>query len=178
MEMAANTIFTNSGGLQKDWGDKESILWPIACQISNRPDLGDDPFRRRRRTVMAQFDKTGPNSGWSDGLWTLQRRSELEGVLGLWPWSMKLSQEDKVNALARRPAGSLCNRIRVRGLISTAENAAQTEIKLWAPGQLLHLSFDGIDLASLEDGHPSTLWFNSGGGAYGYEMISNNPYHL
>ncbi|CEL03894.1 hypothetical protein ASPCAL05032 [Aspergillus calidoustus] len=172
MDMAVSTIFTNSLTFQRDWGDTETILWPMVCEISHQPHHSS--FRGKRHSVMLHFDKVAPGTSRSNVLWSLRNKAQLEGILGLWLWSMRLVAGE--NQMSRRPAESTCNDNRVRRIISTAANAAETEIKLWAPGQLLYVSFDEVHLLSVEYGHPGTQWLAPGGGRYGYHILGFAPH--
>ncbi|KAM0523345.1 hypothetical protein ACHAPE_001841 [Trichoderma viride] len=137
IESTVNRIFSKSSKFQEEWKDHTSIFWSFACDVvSAAPSETCKPLSQQ--TLYLQLTRGNLESPWK-----LQNKLELEGILGLWAWSLKSDPE--VEILQGPFTVSRATEIPTRRIISTKKNIKETGLEIWI-GSEMPISFEAISL--------------------------------
>ncbi|KAF5564565.1 ankyrin repeat-containing protein [Fusarium phyllophilum] len=126
---AANIIFSGALEVEESWKDVESIFWSFDCQVEHNvyfqrqspPRLPGSP--RKQPLQLTRPGGVGP--------WSLQSEVTLEGILGLWVWSLKFDPEVELSDAKTGLRVSQATEIRCRRIVTTDREIAETELKAW-----------------------------------------------
>ncbi|KAM0452318.1 hypothetical protein ACHAO4_005529 [Trichoderma viride] len=137
IESTVNRIFSKSSKFQEEWKDHTSIFWSFACDVvSAAPSESYKPLSQQ--TLYLQLTRGNLESPWK-----LQNKLELEGILGLWAWSLKSDPE--VEILQGPFTVSRATEIPTRRIISTKKNIKEMGLEIWI-GSEMPISFEAISL--------------------------------
>lgn len=149
IESTINKIFSKSSKFQEEWRDHTSMFWSFACDVvSAAPN--ESCKQLSQQTLYLQLTR-----GNLENSWKLQNKLELEGVLGLWAWSLKSDPE--VEVLQGPFTVSRATEIPTRRIVSTKKNIRETGLQIWL-GNEMPISFDSMSLcAASERCDPSAI---------------------
>ncbi|KAM0550207.1 hypothetical protein ACHAPJ_009055 [Fusarium lateritium] len=154
IESAMNIIFSGGLGVKLTWRSAESILWRFDCEVNLKVSDGQHFLSRSSSQQTLPLQLTRPGQG---GPWTLQDEFALEGLLGLWVWSLKFDPAVEVSDSEKQLAISQASEIRTRRIVSTERDVAKTDLKSWMGGTILKFAEDVIQIPS-RPGSPNTIW--------------------
>ena len=160
IEATANTIFSKAE-IKKEWKDATSMFWGIDCTlcIQNK----DLTTSWKNHTVYLEFTQDPDNPG---SPWMLKSNLELEGILGLWVWSLKsdpaVETEDAVTGLKRSTADD----IQARRIIPT-DQAKKPDLGIWLGDEIniiteYNLHHTPAHIGDADIGDASTVWTKTG----------------
>jgi hypothetical protein len=86
IEATVNIIFSkNEIKINEEWKDAQSMFWAIECTISEQ--LKETMTSSKDHRIYLEFTRQKDSDTGKP--WALKNRLELEGLLGLWVWSLK-----------------------------------------------------------------------------------------
>ncbi|SCO88972.1 uncharacterized protein FRV6_13100 [Fusarium oxysporum] len=142
IESAANIIFSGELGVDQSWKDAESFFWSFDCQVEHNVYFErQSPPRLPGSSRQQPLQLTRPGGV---GPWALQNEVALEGVLGLWVWSLKFDPEVEVSDPKTNLRVSQATEIRARRIVTTEREIAETELKAWLGGAILRFAKDSL----------------------------------
>ncbi|OQD85849.1 hypothetical protein PENANT_c009G03204 [Penicillium antarcticum] len=149
IEATVNTMFSKAE-IKKEWkeADAVSMFWGIDCTISEQPK--DTTISSKDHRLYLEFNRLDTGKPW-----VLKSRMKLEGLLGLWTWSLKsdpaIETEDPDTGLRN----SRADQIQTRRVLST-EQVVNADLPIWLGDDLntmteynLPVSSDLSDLSAL-----------------------------
>ncbi|KAL7942901.1 ankyrin repeat-containing domain protein [Trichoderma barbatum] len=150
MESTVNVVFSKSPKIGKEWKNAESMFWSFACDVASAGNaLKDSPDH----TLHLQLTRSS-----QEVFWRLENKSELEGLLGLWLWSLKSDPEVEELESQSQLTVSRAAEISARRIISINENM-EINMKMWFGNDMPNFSKDTFRLTSIQRGNPSTtVW--------------------
>lgn len=143
IEATVNTMFSKAK-VKKEWKEAQSIYWGIKCTLcAKSTDLFDQPkdavLSRKQYTVYLKLTRSKDledlNSVGSP--WKLKDtgRLELEGLLGLWIWSLKsdpaIEAKDPETGFTKSGAAG----IDARQIVSTDQKFTESALRIWLGGE-------------------------------------------
>ncbi|KAF4999927.1 hypothetical protein FGRMN_2165 [Fusarium graminum] len=158
MESIVNTLFEGGAKLKDNWTDATSVCWTFDCEVlSNVPKtrqalLGSS----EQQTLPLYITKRG-----EDGRWALENELTIEGILGLWVWSLKFDPLVQLPDTEKNLELSQATEIRSRRVVSAGKEIAEADLKAWLGGSVL--KFTAADISQTLSGHnnPNTMWEES-----------------
>ncbi|KAF4419069.1 ankyrin repeat-containing domain-containing [Fusarium acutatum] len=168
IECAANIIFSGDLAVDQSWKDAESIVWSFDCQVEHnvyfeRQSLPRLPGSSRQHPL--QLIRPG-----GVGPWALQNANTLEGILGLWVWSLKFDPDVEVSDTKTNMRLSQATEIRARRIVTTEREIAENELKAWLGGTILKFAEDSLVHPCSRRGSPNTMWQKDQDGRW-YETL-------
>lgn len=136
IESIVNTICSKNAKFQEEWRDHTSMFWSFACDVTSIAS-SESCKSLSQHTLYLQLAR-----GSLESPWRLQNKLELEGLLGLWIWSLKSDPE--VEKLQDRLTISRAAEIPMRRIVSTKENIRDTGLNIWLGSEMP--SFDAISV--------------------------------
>ncbi|KAH8125174.1 hypothetical protein ACSS6W_009230 [Trichoderma asperelloides] len=138
IESTINKIFSKSSKFQEEWKDHTSMFWSFACDVvSVAPDESCKTLSQK--TLCLQLTRGNLESPWK-----LQNKLELEGILGLWTWSLK--SDPKLEVLQGPFTVSRATEVPTRRIVSTKKNIRETGLQIWL-GSEMAINFDVTSLS-------------------------------
>ncbi|OQD64127.1 hypothetical protein PENPOL_c008G08361 [Penicillium polonicum] len=160
IEATAKTIFSKAE-IKTEWKDATSMFWGIDCTLYKQNK--DLPNSWKNHTVYLEFTQDPDNPG---NPWMLKSKLELEGILGLWVWSLKsdpaVETEDTVTGLKRSTADD----IQARRIVPT-DQARKPDLGIWLGDEIniiteYNLHHPPADIGDADIGDASTVWTKTG----------------
>lgn len=150
IESIVNTICSKNTKFQEEWRDQTSMFWSFACDVASIAP--SESYKSLSQHVLyLQLAR-----GSLESPWKLQNKLELEGLLGLWVWSLKSDPE--VEKLQDRLTISRATEIPTRRIVSTKENIRDTGLNIWLGSEMP--SFDATSVCpASESCDPSTIQY-------------------
>ncbi|KAJ5412956.1 hypothetical protein N7465_005261 [Penicillium sp. CMV-2018d] len=160
IEATAKAIFSKAE-IKTEWKDATSMFWGIDCTLyKQNKDLSNS---WKNHTVYLEFTQDPDNPG---NPWMLKSKLELEGILGLWVWSLKsdpaVETEDTVTDLKRSTADD----IQARRIVPT-DQARKPDLGIWLGDEIniiteYNLHHTPADIGDADIGDASTVWTKTG----------------
>ncbi|KKO99702.1 hypothetical protein THAR02_08180 [Trichoderma harzianum] len=153
IESAVNAIFSKSFKIGVEWRDALSMYWGFACDVAimESSDISED--RSIRDTIYLRLTRENLTTPWK-----LQNTLELEGLLGLWVWSLKSDPAVEVSDLQSHFTISRATEIPRQRIVSTNKNI-ETDLKIWLGDRIPMINGYELDPTSVQRGDPSiTKW--------------------
>ncbi|KAL7903346.1 hypothetical protein HDV63DRAFT_120359 [Trichoderma sp. SZMC 28014] len=149
IESTVNKIFSRSSKFQEEWRDHTSIFWGFACDVvSAAPNESSKLLSRE--TIYLQLTR-----GNLENSWKLQNKLELEGILGLWAWSLKSDPAAEISQ--GQFAVSRATEIPTRRIVSTKKSIEESGLQIWFGNEMpISLDFMALGAAS-ERRDPSAI---------------------
>ncbi|KAJ4307754.1 hypothetical protein N0V84_012520 [Fusarium piperis] len=176
IESAVNTVFSKSPKIRDGWETAESMFWSFACDIASK-DLPTNSEQdqastelRNQHILYLHLGRESPENPWR-----LQNSLELEGLLGLWVWSLKSDLAVEALDSQSQLTVSRAAEIPARRIVSTNGNIAKTDLKIWLGGEILGLAEDTLHLTTTQPRDPSTIWEQGNGEHNWVKRRSNRP---
>lgn len=141
IESIVNTICSKNTKFQEEWRDQTSMFWSFACDVASVAP-GASRKSPSQHTLYLQLAR-----GSLESPWKLQNKLELEGLLGLWVWSLKSDPE--VEKLQDRLTISRATEIPTRRIVSINKNVRDTGLNIWLGSDMP--SFDVISVCPSSD---------------------------
>ncbi|CAI7675340.1 unnamed protein product [Penicillium palitans] len=160
IEATANTIFSKAE-IKNEWKDATSMFWGIDCTLCTQNK--DLTTSWKNHTVYLEFTQDPNNPG---NPWMLKSKLELEGILGLWVWSLKsdpaVETEDAVTGLKRSTADD----IQARRIVPT-DQARKPDLGIWLGDDIniiteYNLHHTPAHVENADIGDASTVWTKTG----------------
>ncbi|KAJ5213561.1 hypothetical protein N7449_000730 [Penicillium cf. viridicatum] len=155
IEATAKTIFSKAE-IKKEWKDATSMFWGIDCTLYKQNK--DLLTSWKDHTVYLEFTQDPDNPG---NLWMLKSKLELEGILGLWVWSLKsdpaVETEDAVTGLKRSTADD----IQARRIVPT-DQARKPDLGIWLGDDIDIITEYNLHHTPVDIGDASTVWTKTG----------------
>lgn len=142
--------------IQEDPGNAPSVVWALDCTVGKQG--AGTPSSHRPQTIYLEFsqDREAPGSPW-----LLKNKRELEGILGLWVWSLKsdptIETQDRVTGLRRSTAGD----IQARRIIPTGQ-AINSDLDIWLGDDIKNIKIYILRSTSTGLRDASTVWTRMG----------------
>ncbi|KAJ3529286.1 hypothetical protein NM208_g9835 [Fusarium decemcellulare] len=162
MESAVSVIYARSPKIQDKWENATSMYCSFICSTFDALEklLQSDPTRSKctptsltRSTFHLELTRESPDSPW-----TLQNRLELEGLLGLWVWSLK---SDPLTEIADRRNKQILSRaggIPARRIVTTNPHITDSDLKIWFGTMAPTFIQDELSRTSNDCCNASTIW--------------------
>ncbi|KAJ5502904.1 hypothetical protein N7463_005778 [Penicillium fimorum] len=137
--------------VKKEWETASSMLWGIDCAIGKQ---ANQPSIPQKHTVYLEFtrDSAAPGSPW-----VLKERQQLEGILGLWVWSLKsdprIETKDQWTNLIRSTASD----IGARRIIPT-DQVMKPDLEIWLGDDMNTITKSALHSAPTELYDTSSVW--------------------
>ncbi|KAG5749686.1 hypothetical protein H9Q70_007631 [Fusarium xylarioides] len=165
---AANIIFSGALGVEESWKDAESIFWSFDCQVEHNvyfqrqspPRLPGSP--RKQPLQLTRPGGVGP--------WSLQSEVTLEGILGLWVWSLKFDPQVELSDAKTGLRVSQATEIKSRRIVTTEREISETELKAWLGGTILKFAENSLIHPCSQRGSANTIWQKDQDGRW-YEAL-------
>ena len=154
IENTINVVF-KSASIKEEWRDAERIWWGSNCHSfvkdsstshDNQTVALEDPqqiFLELHREKINANNKTP---------WRFKNKLELEGLLGLWVWSLKFDQLDRYGLLSH-PTGSKA----AKRIVGTSQDKA--DLGMWLRSEAVgSLKECTLAVGSKNFSHPGSLW--------------------
>ncbi|KAH6970617.1 hypothetical protein BKA56DRAFT_622293 [Ilyonectria sp. MPI-CAGE-AT-0026] len=126
MESAVNAIYSKSSKMREGYENAKSIYFNFTCEIpAEDPKQGEDNMH----TLSLKLVREGRGNSWA-----LQNKLELEGLLGLWVWSLKTDPAVKIRNQDSGLWRSQANEIPARRIVTTSQDVAEIYLKIWFGG--------------------------------------------
>ncbi|KAL6810058.1 ankyrin repeat-containing domain protein [Trichoderma sp. SZMC 28015] len=159
IESAANTIFPKS----PDWRDAPSMFWSFACDVAFVKPYdasGDRPIQQRpiQQTIYLKLTREELSNRWK-----LQNKLELEGLLGLWVWSLKSDPAVEASDSQSNFTISRAAEIPTQRIVST-NRYIETDLRIWLGSNTPIITEHELHLASSQGCDPSTIKWKMGDG--------------
>ncbi|KAJ4856500.1 ankyrin repeats (3 copies) domain-containing protein [Trichoderma breve] len=153
IESAVNTIFSKSPEIGDKWRDALSMFWSFASEVAIVERSGtskDPPILHTVYLKLTREELTTP--------WKLENKLELEGLLGLWVWSLKSDPAVEVADSQSHFTISRATEIPRQRIVSTNKNIA-TDLEIWLGGKIPIITKYELDPTSVQRGDPGiTKW--------------------
>jgi ankyrin repeat protein len=161
IESAVNVIFSESAKVRGDWEKAEVMQWGIQCKVSSKKlpaGSAHVELFQEQHTVFLQLSRETNSANILTNPWQLRNPLELEGLLGLWLWSLKSDPAvEKLDAQSKLII-SRATEVPARRIVSTNQKTAETDLKIWLAGKASSLIQGTLQLPRIEAGDPSTVW--------------------
>jgi hypothetical protein len=158
IESIVNTMFSKGFKMREGWKNAESMSWSFNCnvasiELANVTSTEQHKAPPKQHTLYLQLTRES-----SENPWILQNKLELEGLLGLWIWSLK--SDPTVEELDSRSSFTISHatEIPTRRIISTNKNIAENDLKIWLGNETPSFKENELSLSSTQRGDPSTIW--------------------
>ncbi|KAJ5995607.1 hypothetical protein N7481_002584 [Penicillium waksmanii] len=141
--------------IQREPKEAQSMFWGIDCTIGKQ--VNDNPERQTIYLELAQ-DPGAPGSPW-----LLKNRLELEGILGLWVWSLKSDPAIEIEDLETGLTKSTADNIQSRRIVPT-DRAIKMDLDIWLGDDINIITHEEYALPAEVVDHrdASTLWTKTG----------------
>ncbi|KAL6910714.1 hypothetical protein GGI43DRAFT_419915 [Trichoderma evansii] len=137
IEFIVNTICSKNTKFQEEWRGHTSMFWSFACDVASIAP-GESCKSISQHNLYLQLAR-----GSLESPWRLQNKLELEGLLGLWVWSLKSDPE--VEKLQDRLTISRATEIPIRRIVSSKKNIRGAGLNIWLGNEMP--SFDVISVS-------------------------------
>jgi ankyrin repeat protein len=125
IEATVDTIFSKAE-IKKEWKEAISMFWGIDCAISEH--LKDTTISSKDHRLYLEFTRQKDLD--TGKYWVLKNSMELEGLLGLWVWSLKSDPAIEVQDPDTGLTNSIAGRIKARRLLP-AEQVIKADLGIW-----------------------------------------------
>jgi ankyrin repeat protein len=156
IESAANVIFSESAKIQGAWEKAEVMQWGIQCEVTKK--LSTDLAPQKQHTVFLQLSRETNNANSLTSPWRMRNPLELEGLLGLWLWSLKSDPAVEKRDAQSELTISKATEVPARRIVSTNQQMAESDLKIWLAGKPSSLVKGTLQLPHIGAGDPSTIW--------------------
>ncbi|KAJ5197895.1 uncharacterized protein N7498_007012 [Penicillium cinerascens] len=166
IEATVNTIFSIAK-VKNEWKEAQSMYWGIKCTLcSKSTDLFDQPkdavVSRKQYTVYLELTRSKDSEDFNSvgNPWKLKDtgRLELEGLLGLWIWSLKsdpaIEAKDPETGFTKSGAAG----VDARQIVSTDQNFTESALRIWLGGDTNSFTKHKLYCTPTDHGDASTIW--------------------
>ncbi|UKZ83793.1 hypothetical protein TrVFT333_011606 [Trichoderma virens FT-333] len=154
IESAANTIFSKSPRIGEEWKHTESMFWSFACEVLSAEPCNASKDQSSQHTIYLELTRENPETPWR-----LRNKLELEGLLGLWVWSLKSDPAVETSDPQSRFTVSRATEIPARRIVSCNNNIAETDLKVWLGDKISNFTEYELHPTPIQRGDPSiTKW--------------------
>ncbi|KAJ5211208.1 hypothetical protein N7491_011028 [Penicillium cf. griseofulvum] len=161
IEATIKTVLSKAK-IKKKWETASSMFWGIDCALgkqTNQSPIHKTPaiymeFARKTHTIYLEIaqDFAAPGSPW-----VLKNKRELEGILGLWVWSLKsdlrIETKDPWTDFIRSTASD----IGARRIIST-DQVMEPDLEIWLGDDMKTITKSSIYSISTDLCDASAVW--------------------
>lgn len=162
IESAVNIIFSMAE-IRPEWKDAESILWGVNCSVLMSADFVashkdcTNTTSQKEHLVHLQLQRTD-DSNIGGAPWILQNKLELEGLLGLWVWSLKSDPKVETEDPQTRFKTSRATDIPLRRIVSSDRAIVESDLRMWCPNETYNIMEHKLCPTSPYDSDASTIW--------------------
>ncbi|KAM0283933.1 hypothetical protein ACHAO9_009459 [Fusarium lateritium] len=153
IKSAMDIIFSSGLGVKHGWNSAADICWSFDCEVNVVDKEKKQSPEKPPISQALTFHLVRPGG---NGPWQLQNELTLEGLLGLWVWSLKLDAEPEV-----KDSVSQATEIRTRRIVSTERDVPEAKLQAWLQGTILNFAKHQVDQIPSQRGSPSTVWQKS-----------------
>jgi ankyrin repeat protein len=165
IESTVNIIFSASAKIREEWVKEELMQWGINCKVSSK-ELSTGyahsevkgGFQKPLHTLFLQLSHETKDANILTNTWRLRNKLELEGLLGLWLWSLKSDPAVETVDPQNELIISRATEISARRIVSTNRKIAETDLTIWVGGRTPNLIESTLKLRPTEISGPSTIW--------------------
>ncbi|KAL6788552.1 ankyrin repeat-containing domain protein [Trichoderma sp. SZMC 28012] len=151
IESAVNNIFSKS--LKIEEGRELSMIWGFACDVVSVQPYDASEDRPIQHTIYLRLTRKEPTTPWK-----LQNKFQLEGLLGLWVWSLKSDPAVETSDSQSHFTISRSTEIPRKRIVSTNKNI-ETDLNLWLGDKTPIITEYELDPTYVKRGNPSiTKW--------------------
>ncbi|OPB44973.1 hypothetical protein A0O28_0091110 [Trichoderma guizhouense] len=151
IESAANTIFSKSPKIKDKWRDALFVFWSFACDVVSVESYDASEDRPIQHTISLRLIRKELTTPWK-----LQNKLELEGLLGLWVWSLKSDPAVEVSDPQSHFTISRATEIPTQRIVS-ANKYIETDLKIWLGGSIPVVTEYELHPDSIQGGDPSII---------------------
>jgi ankyrin repeat protein len=159
IEATVRTIFSKAvvkEERREEWEKAQSMFWGIDCTLSDQNNGLSRSDPSNKQTIYLEFVRRDPEKRESP--WILKNHLQLEGILGLWVWSLKsdpaVEIKDSVTGLKTSTAGD----IQAQRIVSN-DPAMKRDLDIWLGDDSDNLTEHDLDPSS---GDASIIWKKMG----------------
>ncbi|KAF4463391.1 ankyrin repeat-containing domain-containing [Fusarium albosuccineum] len=124
MESAINTVYSKSPKIREGWDETTSMYWSFVCNVSDIPDETEQ--ETTTHTLFLELTRKTSKSPWA-----LQNELELEGLLGLWVWSLKFDPAVEILDSRSQLKLSRASGLPTRRIVTTNQHLTEPDLKIW-----------------------------------------------
>lgn len=152
-------IVAKSENAPKELKDAISMRCEIRCEIFEYTDSKSSFMLKQQPNLATLSLQLGPKTtGTSTMAGRQEFQNQLEGILGLWIWSLTANPNVETLDKEGRFTISKAAENPTRRTISTSRSIAQTDLKLWVSDQIPTMLENEVQLDPAEAGDPSIIW--------------------
>jgi ankyrin repeat protein len=140
---------------QQESIETSSMFWGINCTLG---EMGNDTTKTHTIYLKLIQDREAPGSPW-----ILQNKLELEGILGLWVWSLKSDLATEIEDSETGLLRSMALDVQPRRIVPT-DKSIRTDLEMWL-GDDMNTITDreyARDAKFADPGDASTIWKRAG----------------
>ncbi|KAF3066896.1 putative ankyrin repeat protein [Trichoderma lentiforme] len=157
IESTVNNIFSKSLKIGEEGRDTLFMDWGFACDVASVEPYDASEDRPIQHTIHLRLTKE-PTTPWK-----LQSKLELEGLLGLWVWSLKSDPAVEISDSQSHFTISRAAGIPTRRIVST-NRYIETDLKIWLGDSIpIVTEYELHPTASIQGGDPSIIKWKLGG---------------
>ncbi|KAL7787576.1 hypothetical protein V8C43DRAFT_316829 [Trichoderma afarasin] len=157
IESTVNNIFSKSLKIGEEGKDTLFMDWGFACDVASVEPYDASEDRPIQHTIHLRLTKE-PTTPWK-----LQSKLELEGLLGLWVWSLKSDPAVEISDSQSHFTISRAAGIPTRRIVST-NKYIETDLKIWLGDSIpIVTEYELHPTASIQGGDPSIIKWKLGG---------------
>ncbi|KAJ6127761.1 hypothetical protein N7471_008978 [Penicillium samsonianum] len=150
IEATIKTILSKAK-IKKKWETASSMFWGIDCALGKQ---ANQPSIPQEHTIYLEFTQDSAALG---SPWVLKNKRELEGILGLWVWSLKsdprIETKDQWTGFIRSTASD----IGARRIIPT-DQVMKPDLEIWLGDDMKTITKSALHSASTELRDASAVW--------------------
>ncbi|KAL7907876.1 hypothetical protein GGI35DRAFT_70455 [Trichoderma velutinum] len=152
MESAVNILFSKRYIIGEEWEHALSMFWGFACDVVSARPGHPSENRSSQHNIYLKLTRSG-----LDTPWRLQNKFELEGLMGLWVWSLKSDPLIEMLDLQSQFIISRAIEIPARRIVSTNTNI-EIDFSIWLGDEIPSFTRYMLHPTSIQRSDPSTTW--------------------
>ncbi|KAJ5864173.1 uncharacterized protein N7529_006089 [Penicillium soppii] len=151
IEATIKTILSKAAKIKNEWETASSMFWGIDCALGKQTNQPSTP---KEHTIYLEFiqDPSAPGSPW-----VLKNKRELEGILGLWVWSLKSDPRIETVDQWTNFRRSVASDIRARRIIPT-DQVMKSDLEIWLGDDMKAITKSALHSQSTGLHDASTVW--------------------
>jgi hypothetical protein len=150
IETTIKTVLSKAK-IKKEWETASSMFWGIDCTLGKQPD---QPLLPKTHTIYLEFCQDPPAPGRP---WVLKNTRELEGILGLWVWSLKSDPRIETKDPWTDFTRSTTSDIGARRIITT-DKVMKPDLEIWLGDDVQSITKSAIRSTSTDLCDASAVW--------------------
>ncbi|KAJ5455310.1 hypothetical protein N7475_010431 [Penicillium sp. IBT 31633x] len=151
IEATIKIILSKAPKIKKEWETASSMFWGIDCALGKQ---AIQPSTPKEHTIYLELiqDPSAPGNPW-----ILKNKRELEGILGLWVWSLKSDPRIETVDQWTKFRRSTASDIRARRIIPT-DQVIKPDLEMWLGDDMKSITKSALRSKSTGLHDASAVW--------------------